>query len=147
MRIEPCAPGDLDDLARLRTALWPEPPEAEHRAEIAAAAADGRVRVVLLARTDDGRAVGFAEASLRRDPVNGCETSPVAFLEGIYVDPGFRRRGAAASLCRAVEAWGRALGCTELGSDALLENTGSHAFHGALGFETCERVVCFRKRL
>lgn len=147
MRVEPSAPGDLDDLARLRTALWPEQSEAAHRAEIGAAAGDGRVRVVLLARTGDGRAVGFAEATLRRDHVNGCDTTPVVFLEGIYVDPGFRRRGAAAALCRAVEAWGRALGCAELGSDALLENTASHAFHGAIGFETCERVVCFRKRL
>lgn len=33
----------------------------------------------------------------------------------------------------------------ELASDALLENTASHAMHRALGFEEAERVVCFRR--
>jgi aminoglycoside 6'-N-acetyltransferase I len=46
-----------------------------------------------------------------------------------------------------VEAWARALGFTELGSDALIDNLASHAFHAALGFEERERVVAFRKRL
>jgi aminoglycoside 6'-N-acetyltransferase I len=147
MRVEPYGAGDLDDLARLRAALWPEQSLQAHRLEIVAAAEEGRGWVALLARADDGAAVGFAEATLRHDYVNGCETTPVAFLEGIYVDPEARRHGAAAALCRAVETWARGLGCTELGSDALLENAASHAFHAAVGFEARERVVCFRKRL
>ena len=78
---------------------------------------------------------------------NGTDTSPVAFLEGIYVEPRLRRKGIGAALVAAVCAWARRMGCRELASDALLENEGSHAVHRALGFEETERVVFFRKAL
>ena len=100
-----------------------------------------------IARTDDGVAVGLAEASLRRDYVNGCKTSPVAFLEGIYVAPQHRRSGIAGQLVAAVEDWARAQGCTEFASDAALDNLQSHRMHAALGFEETQRVVYFRKLL
>jgi len=90
---------------------------------------------------------GFAEASLRRDYVNGCETSPVAFLEGIYVAPQARCQGVGRALDRAVQDWAIQRGCQEYASDALIDNRDSHAFHAALGFEETERVVYFRRRL
>ncbi|EBL5154416.1 GNAT family N-acetyltransferase [Salmonella enterica subsp. enterica serovar Dublin] len=46
----------------------------------------------------DGVAIGFADASIRHDYVNGCDSSPVAFLEGIFVLPSFRQRGVAKQL-------------------------------------------------
>ncbi len=109
----------------------------------------------LIARSDYGvfvavaatGLVGFAEVALRRDYVNGCDTSPVAFLEGIYVAPDHRRDGAARALITAVEAWGRAQGCSELASDADLANLDSQRMHAAVGFEETERVVYFRKAL
>ena len=91
--------------------------------------------------------VSIAEATLRHDYVNGCSTSPVSFLEGIYVRPAWRRQGAARLLCRAVEAWGRERGCREFASDALIDNQVSHLMHAALGFEERERVVCYCKPL
>ena len=57
-----------------------------------------------------GRGVGFAEVSVRTDYVNGCKSSPVAFLEGIYVRPEFRRHGVARLLYQEAERWGRARG-------------------------------------
>ena len=148
VRVERCTAADLGDLAPLRAALWPHAAEAVHRREIARALARSAGEAALfLARTDDGEAVGFAEASLRREPINGCETSPVAFLEGAYVLPAHRRRGTAAALCGAVEAWAQSIGCTELGSDAETTNAEGLAFHAALGFAERERVVCFGKRL
>lgn len=84
---------------------------------------------------------------MRSDYVNGCETSPVAFLEGIVVDPSFRRQGVAASLVAAVTDWARNEGLSELASDAEIHNTVSHAMHAALGFEETQRVVYFRKAL
>lgn len=84
---------------------------------------------------------------MRHDYVNGCNSSPVLFLEGIYVRPVDRRKGIARLLCNAVADWGRSLGCVEFGSDALLENSASHALHTALGFEETQRVVFFRKPL
>ena len=92
-------------------------------------------------------AVGLAEASVRSDYVNGAISSPVAFLEGLYVTPQARRRGVGKALVAEVASWGRAAGCTELASDAALENQASHAVHRALGFDETERVVFFRRAL
>jgi aminoglycoside 6'-N-acetyltransferase I len=148
MKIERCGVADRDELVRLRHMLWPESAGLDHSGEIAArSGAGGDDSIAFIARTDAGEAIGFAEASLRYDPVNGCDTSPVLFLEGIYVLPAHRRRGTGKSLCEAVEAWGRSLGCTEFGSDVLLDNAVGYAFHAGLGFEECERVVVFRKLL
>ena len=137
---------DLAAWAGLRAHLWPDQTLAEHRREAAdlLAAAD---KPVFIAVSATGEIAGFAEATLRRDYVNGCETSPVAFLEGIFVGPDHRLGAVGRDLVSAVEAWGRALGCRELASDAFLDDLASHAFHGAIGFEETERVVCFRKRL
>lgn len=139
------ASGDhLDAWAELRADLWPDETVAEHRAEAAAMLESAERAFVAV---QDGRVVGFAEAALRHDYVNGCETSPVAFLEGIYVRPAARRSGVAKALTDAVAAWGRSEGCTEFASDAEIDNAESHAFHLGAGFEETERVVYFRKRI
>ncbi|HLJ71401.1 MAG TPA: aminoglycoside 6'-N-acetyltransferase [Roseiarcus sp.] len=143
--MEKCAPSDCDDWFALRAALWPEEPRDELRAQKEELIAKGESAAIFLARDRDGAVVGIAEATLRRDFVNGCTTAPVAFLEGLYVAPAWRRRGVGRRLCAAVESWGRELGCTELGSDTYLDNVGSQKMHEALGFEEMERVVCYRK--
>ncbi|WP_407925737.1 aminoglycoside 6'-N-acetyltransferase [Devosia faecipullorum] len=147
MRIAAALPADAGDWLALRTTLWPRGAGGDHENEIMRLLANAGDTINLLARTDAGEAMGFAEASLRRDYVNGCRTSPVAFLEGIYVLPAARGRGVARALVTAVEDWGRAQGCTEFASDASLDNVGSHAMHRALGFEETQRVVFFRKAL
>ena len=103
--------------------------------------------VQFVAYSNSRQPVGFAEASVRRDYVNGTESSPVAFLEGLYVIPEARRTGIARSLVAEVVRWAQGAGCRELASDALLDNHVSHAVHRALGFEETERVVFFRKLL
>jgi aminoglycoside 6'-N-acetyltransferase I len=102
---------------------------------------------VRMALNTEGKPSGFAEATLRTDYVNGCETSPVAFLEGIYVESWARRQGVARELVAEVERWALGLGCREFASDALLENEASHRMHRGLGFVETERVVYFRKDL
>ena len=93
------------------------------------------------------RAIGFAQCQLRRDYVEGCSTSPVGFLEGIYVEPSARRLGVAQALLRACEDWARNAGCTEFASDCELPNTDSLAFHLRLGFTEANRIICFIKKL
>ncbi|MFJ6324022.1 MULTISPECIES: aminoglycoside 6'-N-acetyltransferase [unclassified Rhizobium] len=146
MRIEEAAQEHLDDWVRLRAELWPNGSFERHRAELAQFASNKNA-VAFLAIDSANHAVGFAEATLRHDYVNGCETSPVAFLEGIYVRGEHRRQGIAEALCHAVAGWGRAAGCSEFASDALIDNLDSHAFHEALGFAETRRVVYFRKLL
>jgi len=100
-----------------------------------------------IAVSDADLPLGFTEASLRTDHVNGTASSPVAFLEGLYVEPGARRRGVARALVRAVISWAMERSCIELASDTQLENTWSQAVHARLGFEETERVVYFRMAL
>ena len=145
--VEPCPLQTLEEWVALRHALWPQAPEHDLRAEAQAMLGERTDAIALLARCPAGTAAGFAEAALRHDYVNGCTTSPVAFLEGIYVRPEHRRHGFARLLCRAVEDWARTRGCCELASDAELHNTGSQSMHKALGFQETERVVYYRKAL
>ena len=100
-----------------------------------------------VAYSESNVALGFVEAAVRTDYVNGTQLSPVAFLEGLYVLPEARRRGVARALVAAVERWALDLGCRELASDASIENELSHTVHRALGFQETERVVFFRRPL
>ena len=96
---------------------------------------------------EEGNIVGFAQCQLRHDYVEGTETSPVGYLEGVYVKEAFRRRGCAARLLSACEDWAREQGCTEFASDCELTNTDSLRFHLALGFTEANRIICFTKHL
>jgi len=146
MKIVGMTPLLFDAWVKMRCALWPDYPETELRAGAGAMLLSPEKHNVRIAVVD-GRPVGFSETSFRQDYVNGCETSPVAFLEGIYVEPGARREGVARALVREAETWARKSGCSEFASDALLENSASHKMHTALGFDETERVVYFRKKL
>lgn len=136
---------DAADWGRMRLSLWPSTSLAEHAADIAAALDEPAEVLNLIARTEAGLPTGFAEASLRHDYVNGCKTSPVAFLEGIYVEPQFRGQGIARLLVDSIQSWALHHGCSELASDANIGNLASHGMHNALGFVETQRVVYFRK--
>jgi aminoglycoside 6'-N-acetyltransferase I len=140
-------PRGSDDLAwlKMRLALWPEESESGHLAGMADAIARGHH--VRLALDGDASALGFIEASKRTDYVNGTSSSPVAFLEGLYVEPKARRHGVARELVESVVSWASSAGCTELASDSLLDNGVAHEVHRALGFKETERVVYFRRAL
>ena len=101
--------------------------------------------VLVVPRVRAGLA-GFAEVGTR-SVAESCESSPVAFLEGWYVDPDLRRQGVGTALVQAAEAWARGKGFTELASDTQLANTGSQLAHAALGFVEVERLVAYRKVL
>jgi len=92
-------------------------------------------------------AVGFAQCQLRHDYVEGTESSPVGYLEGILVEEAFRHKGYAKELLRECEKWAKSKGCTEFASDCELENEESLRFHMAMQFEEANRVICFRKSI
>ena len=144
IRIEPPqGPRDTRWL-ELRCALWPDSTQA-HLRDMHRVCARGDH--VLLALTATGDVAGFVEASMRHDYVNGTNGSPVAFLEGLYVQAALRRMGVARQLVAAVERWARAEGVSELASDTPLSNVASQAVHRALGFDETERVVYFHRAL
>jgi aminoglycoside 6'-N-acetyltransferase I len=145
VRVRAASAADIDAWSAMRSALWPDADPGELRSE--ALAWDVGSGITFIAVDESDHAIGMAEASLRRDYVNGTDGSPVGFLEAWYVDADHRGRGVGRALIAAVEAWTCERGCTELASDALLDNTASHAAHAACGFEETERVVYFRKVL
>lgn len=130
----------------MRAELWPNLDPAENAAECLEMV-DRRARFpVFVALDPDGKAAGFAEARLR-DYGEGCETSPVGYLEGWYVRPEWRRRGAGRALVEAAENWARLQGAVEMGSDTEIGNAGSEVAHRALGYRETGRIICFRKPL
>jgi aminoglycoside 6'-N-acetyltransferase I len=148
IHVRPAQPGDIADWLRMRVALWPEGSAREHAAEIEQyfARALTNPLEVLLAIDETGKTIGFAELSIR-NYAEDCDTDRVAYLEGWYVDAARRRRGVGRALVVAAEAWARSQGCTEFGSDALLDDKTSEAAHLALGFEETEQIRCFKKNL
>lgn len=143
--IQQAKKADAFVIAQLAAKLWDSHCVQDLKAEM----------VTLLDREDaavffylvQDTAVGFAQCQLRRDYVEGTDSSPVGYLEGIFVEENFRGCGYAAQLLKACEAWAKQHGCTEFASDCELTNTQSLAFHLKVGFHEANRIICFTKKL
>lgn len=131
--------------------LWPDGGLEEHSSEAEAVI---RTRmsgtlpaVFLVAEGASGNLVGFVQIGLRSH-ADGCDTArPVGFIEGWFVREELRGRGTGRQLMEAAEEWARGMQCSEIASDALLNNEESLRAHGALGFQVVDRCVHFRKKL
>jgi len=145
--VRPARREDARTLARFRAGLWPEDSEVGHRLEVDRFFEGSAPEpLAILVADDAGRAVGFAELSIR-PWAEGCVTNRVAYLEGWFVAPEARGRGVGRALVAAAEEWAVAQGCKELASDTQPDNEGSAAAHRALGFTDVGLVRCFRKDL
>lgn len=145
--IERCISLDQPGWLDFRLALWPDASADDHRGYMAISLAQPERFLQLMMYDPNYLPIGFIEGSIRGDYVNGTESSPVGFVEGVYVSPAWRRKGVARQLFEAIGNWARARGCRELASDALLENETSQRAHIALGFRETERVVYFTRKL
>jgi aminoglycoside 6'-N-acetyltransferase I len=146
MNVRQCLSCDDTEWLRMRLALWPELSPDAHRHEMNLWLSRPDTIVLVAPRNSDSRLAGFAEVGTR-SLADGCETSPVAYLEGWYVDSDMRRKGVGTALIRAAEQWAREHGFREFASDAELENVESQQAHIALGFKEVERSVLYLKKL
>ena len=154
IRVRYIQPSDRERWLALRCQLWPDErkdllTEDTQRFFAEPARSGGVLPEAVVVAEDPENApdiLGFAELS-RRLYAEGCETSPVGFLEGWFVVASVRGRGIGRALVEAGEQWARAVGCKEFASDTLVDNIGSAAAHRALGFEEVEVIRCFRKDL
>ncbi len=144
LEVKKAQSADISDIAQLAAKMWDHP--VEELAEEFKALAENP-EAALFAAVAKNEIIGFAQCQLRHDYVEGCSTSPVGYLEGIYVDDRWRRQGVAGALLRACEEWARSKGCTEFASDCELDNADSLRFHQSLGFGEAGRIICFTKRL
>lgn len=125
----------------MRLALWPDCAESDIDAWFAREDA-----ATFVAARPDGSLCGFVEVG-SRPYAEGCDTGPVGYVEGWWVDADARRAGVGRALLDAAEGWARKRGYTEMGSDALLDNSPSHEAHQRCGYREVERLVMFRKPL
>ena len=125
-------------------ALFPALSDAD-KVEMQATLARPDAGVFVLDR-DDGSVGGFVEVGTR-SVSDGCETSPVGYIEAWYVDADLRRQGYGKLLLEAAESWSASRGYHEMGSDALLDNDVSHSAHKAAGYEEVDKVIVYRKTI
>lgn len=132
-------------VATLAQELWPENTVASLEAEMRESLKNSDTAFFLY--YSDNQAVAFAHVQLRHDYVEGTDSSPVGYLEGIYVREAFRKQGIAGQLLTACQTWAKQQGCTEFASDCELTNDESLRFHLSHGFIEANRIICFTKKL
>ena len=136
---------DAEILAGLAIQMWEDHDPAELAEEFRDLAE--KEDAACFIRYADDRPVAFAQCQLRYDYVEGTRSSPVGYLEGIFVSEEYRKNGFAAELLAECEKWAKDKGCTEIASDCELGNENSLKFHLSVGFEEVNRLICFRKEL
>ena len=136
---------DLPILAELACRLWPHHTLEQMRAELTDVIVEPDTAFFLVFKQET--AVGFAQCQLRYEDVEGAETSPVGYLEGIYVAEECRKQGIARELLSACENWAKEKGCTEFASDCELDNVQSLQFHLNVGVKEANRIICFTKKI
>ena len=143
--IRPANTQDLSALADLACLLWDSHKPRELEQEFSALLSSDQAQLFIALNSNTP--VGFAQCQLRHDYVEGTDSSPVGYLEGVYVLPSHRRQGYAKALISACESWARQCGCRQFASDCELDNADSLAFHLSTGFTEANRIICFTKDL
>ena len=137
--------GDSRILAELAVQMWDSHTVDELEIELSETLDDEQSAFFIKYIND--LPIGFAQCGLRTDYVEGTESSPVGYLEGIFVKEEYRKNGYAKELLCACEMWAKEVGCSEFASDCALDNIASFKFHMAMGFDEANRIICFKKKL
>ncbi|HWG32741.1 MAG TPA: GNAT family N-acetyltransferase [Gemmatimonadaceae bacterium] len=145
MKTRPYRDTDWLEWLRLSRALFPHHSDEDLATGMHELRARADAEVFVIERPD-GSLAGYVEVGAR-PYADGCDTSPVGYLEAWYVDPDVRRQGHGRALLAAAEAWARERGYREMASDARLDNVVSHAAHRRADYAEVDRVVQFRKSL
>ncbi|MDM5248050.1 aminoglycoside 6'-N-acetyltransferase [Lysinibacillus sp. G4S2] len=136
---------DVQTTALLALQLWPNHMLEEFGEEMGQLI-NAENAAIFIAYEDD-EAVGFAQCQLRTDYVEGTNSNPVGYLEGLFVKEQNRQKGFAKLLVESCEQWAKRKGCIEFASDCELQNLESLAVHLKLGFTEANRIICFKKEL
>lgn len=143
MIIEKANKTNVDQVTNLAMKLWPDNVWSDLETEFEQLL-ESKKDIVYLAVVEEAY-IGFIHMSLRFDYVEGSNSSPVGYIEGIYVDENHRNKGISRKLVEAGEEWSKSFGCKEIASDTELHNYGSQTFHKRIGFKEAGRIVAFIK--
>lgn len=126
--------------------LWPAHKRIDLEKELKINLKSRKSKTILI-KNENGEYLGFINLTLRTDYVQGAKSTPVAYVEGIFIKPKYRKQGIAKILIKEAERWAKKKGCKELGSDAEIENISSQNFHTNLGFKKTGVNVHFIKKI
>lgn len=136
---------DINTLANLAILLWDSHSVQDLANEFSGIIASADARFFIKYEKDIP--VGFAQCQLRYDYVEGTNTSPVGYLEGIFVKEEYRNKNYARQLLKECEKWSKSKNCTEMASDCEIDNNDSFNFHKSMKFQEANRIICFTKKL
>ncbi|WP_454052805.1 aminoglycoside 6'-N-acetyltransferase [Clostridium sp. Marseille-Q7071] len=134
---------NIDDILLMALQLWPDNTYYGLREELTEILNNEKERILLYKLEDE--LIGFNHVAIRHDYVEGSNSSPVGFIEGIFVKENHRGKGIAKMLVRSGEEWAKSRGCTQMGSDVEFHNVGSYNFHKKIGYTEINRIICFLK--
>jgi len=141
--IEEINKDNFNEWLSMALALWPDNEENELMDEFHKMLSSKKEQAFIY-KLDDVY-IGFINLSIRNDYVEGSNSTPVGYVEGIYVKPEYRNNGIAKELITKGEEWVKAKGCTQMGSDIEVDNDISYKFHKKVGFKVANRIICFIK--
>lgn len=136
---------NIKSVAKLALMLWPAHTLEDLIHEFEQIIEDKNSYVLLV--LDEEESIGFAQCSLRFDYVEGTDSSPVGYLEGIFVKEEYRSKGVGKELLNHCEKWAKMKGVTEFASDCEITNLDSLRFHLNIGFKEANRIICFVKNI
>ncbi|MCT4565742.1 MAG: GNAT family N-acetyltransferase [Maledivibacter sp.] len=134
---------DLEEWLKLGLKLWTEETENEMRQIFLDILLSEKENTFICENVN--KYIGFVNVSIRSDYVEGSNSTPVGYIEGIYVEENYRKKGIANHLIKAAEKWAKEKGCKQMGSDIEYDNTVSYDFHKKVGFNEAGRIICFIK--
>ncbi|MGE0143643.1 MAG: GNAT family N-acetyltransferase [Planctomycetota bacterium] len=140
LRVLPVTREQLSLWAPMREALYSDLEPAFHQEEMESLLASDEAECFLVWEGDE--VVGMLELSLRNF-VDGCVGGPVGYIEGIYLRPEHRGGGRGRRLIEFAAEWARSRGCTDLATDAEIDNVEAQEFYRRAGFAERWRTVGF----
>lgn len=135
----------IDDLVLMLLSIWPDS-NFEDEKEACIEVIENPNEAYFLAISGHN-SIGFVYLNLRYDHVEGANSSPVAYVEGIFVKNEYQKKGTGSMLLDKAEEWALSKGCTQLGSDVEIDNLESLTFHQRMGFKVENKIICLMKNL
>jgi aminoglycoside 6'-N-acetyltransferase I len=134
---------DFDEWLRMRKLLYPEYSQEELLSEIKKIFHEKTIvgeldYLVLVYEKDKKTLGGFIETSIRQN-VSKCQSSPVGYIESLYVDSDIRRNGIARDLVIESEKWVIEKKCSDFAVDTDPNRKGSIDFYLSCGFTEVKR--------
>lgn len=140
-----CRKQDAYNVAKLACKLWKGSDYDELKSEFEAISS--RKNEIVFTAYVDEKMIAFAHCGIRKEYVEGTKSSPVAYLEAIYVEKEYRKTGIATKLIRCCENWAKNKGLTEFASDCDINNANSRSLHKNCGFNEASTLVHYVKEI